>query len=356
MSNQLKQSCKWLLILCIFSGFVFSISPQYSFASDTSTIVLAAPNPQPAILTCISSSPIVRPGGTVEIFVWVASATGEPLASKIVPRWSTASGSIYEKGGRFFWHLEGATLGEHTATVSIEIPFGSSSEGILKLIVSDDTGLTTPSDERGQKERIAGRSFLLPDKKEDSGYGLYSYVLFAAPPNIKQKERYLKVLEVFFEKILPISELNLHFLRSELNVFYIPIKKYPPETLNPNKLASFVLENFDYARAKHFLANLPAAQKVNLMDGLYFVSSKLPLSVPAIGPSLVQELHPNVPEHLVWEWTRYFMLVTSQQHSWGEIALVELRLKMRIVVANLAVGLPEVQKSLNSWIRLTQGN
>ena len=356
MPHTLRQSGIWLLVFGMLSAVVLLASPQYTSAVDTLYVVPAAPNPQQAIVTCSPSIPIVTQGGTVEVFVWAASASGELLPSKMVPRWSTTSGRIHDIGSRFVWRLAEATLGEHTATVSIEIPGSGTSECVLTVIVKADTEQTFPIDERGQKERVAGRGFLLPNKKEDSGYGLYSYLLFATSPGIKQKERSLKVLEAFFEKIIPISELNLHFMRSELNVFYVPVKKQPTGTLSLSQLASFVLENYDYARAKRLLANLPATQQVNLTEGLYFVSSKSPLSGAASPHSLIQELHPSVPAHVAWEWIRYFMLVSSQQHSWGETALAKLRLKMRVIVANIAVGLPEVQKSLDNWIRLAQGS
>ena len=54
--------------------------------------------------------------------------------------------------------------------------------------------------------RLSARAFLLTNHDEPNGYGLYSYLLFATPPQDDQEhERYRR--------------------RSELNIMLLPIKR-----------------------------------------------------------------------------------------------------------------------------------
>ena len=53
--------------------------------------------------------------------------------------------------------------------------------------------------ERGALGRETGHSLLVRDETEETGYGLYSYLLFGAPPDDDTRERFVEVLKAYLD-------------------------------------------------------------------------------------------------------------------------------------------------------------
>jgi len=59
---------------------------------------------------------------------------------------------------------------------------------------------------------------------------------------------------------------------------------------------------------------------------------------------------PTKPPDLISWWVRAFMDQAAQEHSWNTLTMQSLVLKLRTTIAIVAVGLPDVGKSVGQWI------
>lgn len=205
-----------------------------------------------------------------------------------------------------------------------------------------------PGETRGL---LSGRAFLLPDGQEPEGYGLYSYLLFEAPPKDQtERARYLKALEAYLRVFPLMTELERHKRRSELNITLIPVKRTTElsddldEPKRAAQAATQILAAYDYARAQVLLDGLG---KDAMGSGPYLISrmADAPLATLFLDMS-------HVAPHLVGEWTRIFYWLAAQERSWSEVALQKLALNTRNAIAIAAKNTPEVIGALQDWIRV----
>lgn len=149
--------------------------------------------------------------------------------------------------------------------------------------------------------------------------------------------------------IQTVSDLEDYVSADKLNITYFPIKS--PLPADPT--AEWLLDNYDFARARVLLDLLPGSHDA----GPYFVSVLKPLSRTErlSGQYLFQNLSavPAEPQDLISSWILYFMNQAAQER-FGEPKTVELlTLKLRTTISVLATGLPEVKKQLASWVTWT---
>jgi len=208
----------------------------------------------------------------------------------------------------------------------------------------------------GNRGLLSGRAFLSSNESEPDGYGLYSYLLFEAPPKDQaERARYLKALEAYLLILQPVTELERHKRRSQLNITLIPVKRKPelPADLSEPKQAARAAEQvllaYDYARAQVLLGALGEA---GLSSGPYLIS-RVP-GVPAAG-RVVQDMR-NVQPSLVWDWVRAFCWLAAQERSWSATALLKLALNVRNAIALAAGNVGPVKSALGEWIRVVEGN
>lgn len=253
--------------------------------------------------------------------------------------WEATGGRVDAMGSEVQWDFTGVQPGTYTATVRLSDRTVHSSVCSVEVIVMQH------EEERGLRE--TGRSFLVGNEAEAQGFGLYSYLLFGSPPDDTSRERYLKAVEAYLQLIPEITSLEKYLSPDELNVTYLPLEGAPPKTVPAN----WVLEHYNYARARALLKGLPGAYR----DGPYIVSSLKPLSgVASIsGQYLFQNLS-SVPPDLVSSWEKEFLNQTAQERFWDERSTEKLVLKLRTTIGVLAVGLPDVRKGLNDWIAWTR--
>ena len=258
-------------------------------------------------------------------------------------------------------HRQGATLLSYAAPLSgastgregIGAPPMTPSLDANKLMIVDLSGnpaeLTSaldkhfaaaPSPEepvRGSY-RLTGRDFLLAGKAEDSGYGLYSYLLFGEPLNDGNRALYRAILDAFSHLTEVRSFLAENKPRSDLNVTYLPLNDLPPSGAGPD----WLLDHYDFARAQIILAAL-AQRPV----GPYIVSYKSPLSAASSVETdqlLVEDLS-RIPPDLAFLWVNEFSAQAGRPQYWDRPALRTLMLNLRTQIAVDAEAFEQVRSA-----------
>jgi len=287
-------------------------------------------------LACSAEKPVAVEGETVVLRVWATAPSGQEVAYN----WVVEAGRIVGRGHEVQWSFADVPSRPDPFQATVTASLASGESGSCSVQVFVDTK------ERGTPE--TGRSFLRKEQTEVPGYGLYSYVLFGSRPGASNRERYLRAIEAYLQAIEEINKLQVRFSKSKLNVAYLPVEVAP----GPKPAAAWLLDHYDYVRARAWLDLLPG----NHREGPYIVSVLEPLgsgSLPA--RYLFQDLSgvPAQNSDLISWWVREFMNQAAQEHFWQPRTAELFVLKMRTTIGILAVGLPEVQKALESWISWT---
>ena len=208
--------------------------------------------------------------------------------------------------------------------------------------------------------RETGRAFLIAEQPEAKGYGLYSYLLFGAPPTEATRERYLNLIATYLESIPPVGSFKGSLERFELNIAYLPLKDSPPVEFSKScselpcgtgnvAFAQWVLDHYNYTRARVLLRAVPAGGTHR--NGPYIVSSLKPLSTtPILSPPYLYQDLSSVPARLVLLWVKEFLDQTAQQSFEDSRRVQQVALKLRQSIAIAAKGLPDVLEALDRWI------
>jgi hypothetical protein len=288
---------------------------------------------EPLELTCSAQTPTVPLGGTVTVKAFGRSPAGRALRYT----WTVTAGRIEARGAEARWSLAELRPGTFAASVTAADGMSVSAECLVRVTVRRDA---TP---RGMS-RETGRFFLVAGQPETAGYGLYSYLLLGAPPSEGSRERYLKAIEAYLSLIPDVASLEEYVPRGELNISFMPVRGAPAAVVT----AQWVVDNYDYARARSVLRVLPGSNR----DGPYIVAAFKPLggtASAATGPYLFQDLS-SVPPHLAASWVREFLNQAAQERFWEERKGAQLAQRLRATVGIMGAGLPEVRKSLDTWI------
>jgi len=264
---------------------------------------------------------------------WAQSPSGRALGYT----WAATGGRIEGRGAEARWSLAELRTGTFAATVKAGDGESTSSECRMLVTVRRDV------QGRGSS-RETGGAFLAAGRSEAAGYGLYSYLLLGAPPSESSRERCLKAIEAYLALVPDVMSLEEYVPRRELNIFYLPVRGAPP----PPVTAQAVLESYDYARARSVLRALPGPHR----DGPYIVAALRPMSgatAGAPGSYLFQDLS-SVPPHLAASWVKEFLNQAAQERFWEPKKGAQFAQRLRATVGVMGAGLPEVKKSLDSWI------
>lgn len=299
-------------------------------------------------ISCSPEKPVVFPNESIQLKAWATTLDGKLFPKELTYIWSVSAGNISGKTAEALWGLKNLKPGNYIATVQAKAT-NEEAKCRLQVVVeappkTGEAALAVGT--RGGRE--TGRSFLLPQEKEHEGYGLYSYLLLGGPPSDASRELYLKVVETYLIALPDIIKLEKHFAASELNITYLPLDAAPPNITDGKLLAKWVLDHYDYARARYLLRKFIG----NNRNGPYLVSALAPLGGPTpLSHSLFQDLS-AVPPRLARSWINEFMNQAAQEHFWETKSLSQLRLKVRSAIAILSMALPEVRNSLDSYIKL----
>ena len=136
-----------------------------------------------APLTCSPDRPTVLPGERVTLGAWAFPSKPESLKYT----WSINAGKLTGSGAEVTWDFAGVEPGTYEATVAVTLPDGKEARCSLSMLV-------IPKETKGVE---TGWSLLRSGRREEPGYGLYSYLLFGSRPSAETRERYLKALEAY---------------------------------------------------------------------------------------------------------------------------------------------------------------
>ncbi len=292
-------------------------------------------------LVCITDRPAIVEGGSTSLQAWATTQDGAPPAQAVSVVWQVSEGTIQGTGSDVRWNLSGVSivpgelhrkatatakatatsLGESTCSVEVFIGMKEQVEPVPP----------TSTDTRGGLR--SARRYLLPNEKEEAGYGLYSYLLFPVPPGSdEEKAGYLKALESCLRMMQGVEEhLARHRRPSELNATHIPVTAVPTYNKDLEKWAANVLDAYDYTTAQKLLDKLDKTYR----RGPYLISvMKQPLSNgdTPIPVHLLQDLTGKVPE-LVSQFVDFFTYRAAQQRTWTDESFQRFRLTLRNLIA-----------------------
>jgi hypothetical protein len=274
-------------------------------------------------------------GDTVELAVWVEAGATPTYA------WSAAAGKIRPGvRGKATWDLTGVETGPAQAEVEVR------RKGAMPATCTVEVRVVGKMSEgtRGTGERTSGRTLLDSNQNETDGFGLYSYILFGSQPEDADKERYKQIVAACLKLIPSALELQKYLPPNRLNAVFLPVKESAPA----NADAAWVLDHYDYARARALLTRAPVSNK----SGVYIVSASAPLLGKAnSGKYLVQDLS-KVPANLASSWVDAFINQAAQEKYWEASTATQLVLKMRLALSTLAVGVPQIKQAVAAWISI----
>lgn len=284
------------------------------------------------IFTCSSDRPVVESGDTISVNTYINLANNHSLNYE----WSTTSGKILGNGAKVKWEFTGVLPGTYYSMVRITESNKIIDSCKVQAIV------TVPLTQRDIL-RETGKSFLVRGENETKGYGLYSYLLLGSPPNDTELERYRELIETYLKIIPDILQLEKYIPINELNVDYLPVESKPTSEISVN----WVLEHYDYARARFLLKNIHRANRV----GPYILSYYKPLSDELnISEKYLFQDFSTVPVHLISLWVKEFLNQAAQERYWEQAKTQSFVIKLRMSIGILAEGLPGVKKALDEWI------
>jgi len=205
------------------------------------------------------------------------------------------------------------------------------------------SGRNAASVDEAANARETGWDVLESQEGEVEGYGLYSYLLFGAPPTPATRPLYLQAVNSCIEQIPYIDDLNVPL--SELNILYLPTKDLLTEDLLQGPrivLANWILKNYDYPRARLLLRNVMRSHQT----GPYIVSLQTPLSQQTahVTQYLFQDMSRCSPDLAVL-WIQLFRDRAMQDQFWKETgaqSVKEFVIEMRQAIADAADGVATI--------------
>ena len=303
---------------------------------------------------CLTEQPAIIMGESARLRAWASTADGKPIKQPIKFEWQVPEGFIQGKGADVRWDLSAVKIELNeshkklVATVKATAPsLGEVRCPVEVFIGKREVAKPEPGSSDDRSGLISARLYLQPGETEESGYGLYSYLLFSAPPKNKEEEtRYLKTIESLVT-LGDIEEfLKRHVRPSQLNATFIPVTKVPEPGKSHAESAVKVLSAYDYTAAQILLNKLDKIYQ----RGPYLISVLKPLSGTAAPVHLFQDLTGVVPD-LAWNWIEFFTYRAAQERSWKEESLKRFGLTMRNLIAVGGKVTPDVLSGLEKMIQ-----
>jgi hypothetical protein len=298
-------------------------------------------------LICLTEQPAAVEGAIVSLNAWASTSEGRPLGSPVSFAWEADAGRIEGQTAATRWDLSAVKVESRearkvTATVTATQPGGSELRCSVQVFI-DKKQTAAPNRGPDQSDLISARQFLLPGDSVEPGFGLYSYLLFSAPPKSEDETaRYLKTIEACLLVLQDVDEyLRRNVRPRNLNATYMPVKKMPEHGKSNTDWAVNVMASYDYAAAQILLSSLSHSHE----HGPYLVSVLQPLPNAHVPAHLWEDFTGVVPE-LAWDWVRYFTYLSAQERGWSEASLRSFALKLRNLIAVGGKVTPDVLKAL----------
>jgi hypothetical protein len=280
----------------------------------------------------------VLPGERVALRAWMRGGPGANDARRTYT-WAVEAGRLSGSGPEVIWDFTDVPHRPEPYTAEVRGGHESATTCALRVLVR-----RMPVE--GLRGRETGWSFLVGGAQETPGYGLYSYLLLGAPPiGGVVRARYLKAIEAYVELVPHVARLEAYVPAAQLNVAYLPLTAAPPA--GQAVTAAWVLQHYDYARARVLLGRVPG----DFRDGPYILSS-LRLFAAGERPQglLFHDLSAVTPD-LAAAWMKLFLNQAAQERFWEPRTAQTVNLKIRLTLAVAAEAVPEVQRSLDAWIK-----
>jgi hypothetical protein len=255
-------------------------------------------------------------------------------------QWAATGGTIQNKGGKVIWKLEALPSDQNsqTAFVVSRSKDGTTRSCSVEVWLAEEPLKGTVLE--------TGRVFLRPGRREEQGFGLYSYLVLGSPVNQRNRSLYEAVVAAYLDMVRPLAALQNYFQdKASLAALYVPVKDAPPSSRTTTaEIVKWLVDHYDYERMRAMVDKLPK----RLSDGPYLVSSTRPLSEAK--PLAIQLNLELVPEDVADLWVKEFLSMTAQEHSWEVQKARVFTLKARTLLAILATNIPDVKHSLEEWL------
>ena len=220
-------------------------------------------------LICLTEQPAIVEGESVTLKAWVTTTEGQPINFS----WEADTGRIETQAPATRWDLSAVKIGQQAvrkviATVKAMQPGRNELRCTVEVLIGKKEATDSDRSALKRENLLSARRFLLPGEVEAPGYGLYSYLLFSAPPkDDEEKARYLKTIEAYLLVLQDVDEyLRRHVRPRSLNATYIPLRKVPSRGKSNTEWAVNVLAVYDYSAAQILLSRVQQAyQKKDLI-------------------------------------------------------------------------------------------
>jgi hypothetical protein len=334
----------WVLTLAALLGYSVPVNAADDPSKDPTTGVE---------IICLTEQPAIVEGESATLRAWASTFDGRPITTPIKFEWEVTAGRVEAQAAATKWDLSTVKVAPKLvrrviATVRATQPGRSDMRCAVEVSIGKKEATLPDRGTLRGEELISARSFLLPGASVAPGYGLYSYLLFSAPPRDgEERARYLKTIEACLLVLQDVDDyLRRHVPPSKLNATYIPLKKVPDPGHSNAEWAQNVLAVYDYAAARILLSNVQKAHQ----EGPYLLSVLPPLSKAGNPAHLWEDLTGVVPEQ-AWNWVGFFAYLAAQQRSWSEESLQRFGLTLRNLIAVGGKVTPDVMKGLEKAIQ-----
>jgi hypothetical protein len=227
-------------------------------------------------------------------------------------------------------------------TVVASASLGSEIKATLELYIKSHKYTNTDSwnvtldgidviDYPEHKVSVTTHHILEPEEQEESGYGLYSYIIFPKHPTQVRYEAYRRLIREYLLLWDDVRNYR-HTSKKHLNITYLPASsKCCYSTGLPRE--AWYIENYDYERAIRLLQSIEQSPS----SGPYIVASPIPLTRANKKPVLVfcQDLN-GVPGNLMALYLRRFEDAVEDQRRGASQVAVNVALRVRTVISQLA--------------------
>src|SRR5215472_1354234 len=311
-------------------------------------------------ILCLTDRPAIDQGASTRLQAWAATPDGQAITQPIAFEWQVTAGVVQGTGSDVQWNLSAVKIESGELHKKLTATAKATSAGVrastcaVEVFIGEKEDAERPLADRPARGLRSARRYLLPDQKEEMGFGLYSYLLLPKPPQTEeQKARYLKTLESCLLVMQSVEDhIQRHRPPSELNVTHIPVKEIPKYSQVSAEWAANTLAVYDYATAQELLDKLDKTYQ----RGPYLISVlQQPLSDMAtpVQVHLLQDFTGKVPE-LVSNVVDLFMYRAAQQRTWSDESLRSFVLNMRNLIAVAGKVTPDVASAVIKLVQLQQ--
>lgn len=213
---------------------------------------------------------------------------------------------------------------------------------------SAESDSAAAADGSSSMPRVTGTAFLLSSQTEETGYGLYSYVLMSHRPEASETPRWEACLKALLE--LPTAAAVKKYVPAwRVNVTYIPVDAMAAnwKSLSLDEQVKYVEVHYDFARAAAMLASLSGKTG----QGPVVISLLKPLNLSRHPhPVLVQDMSMAQPV-LMESYISYFVQQAARDQFWRQSTLARLGLTLRNGLETTAVGLGMSKDAVQAWVK-----